>query len=330
MRILVSHVDSDGLGSVVLSEHFALPFDRIVMWDYGEELFPNNMDLLLKADEIIMADFSISKDLYDELTAKGKSIRIFDHHVNENTEWVKTTPGCVLDDSRCGTKIFFEEYVCHFVSRVRPIVREYVELVNTYDLWQKESPLWEEAMNLQRVLFKFMLWDCPDRRSAADRFFTSVKRKLESQLKWTWTSTEIRYIQESIARENEVYRTAVRELQYRTDSKGKRFAMFRAGGKISIVADRLLREDKTQVDYVIALNYFRDFNGKVSGRSIEEVFDCCSLGLLNGHKGAAGGTLSIEQAKAFWDNEQMTFKYKDEMPEGSEDFILENKLPTAR
>lgn len=309
--ILVSHVDHDGLAPGLLAEFFKLSFDKIVHWDYGFELIPESTALLESFDSIVMTDLSCSEEYYNKLISMGKTVEIYDHH--DSSSWIKDKPNCVHDQTRSGTKIFFEEYLCKRVSRLRPIVAEYVELVHTYDTWQKNSPLWPEALNLQRVLFKYALWGIPDPRTSFDRFFTATQRKLQMQDYWSWNSTELRYIQEAKAREEEVYRSAVKQLSFRHDSKGKTFAVFSAGGKISFVADRLLREDNIPVDYLIIVQTYKGISGKLSGRSLDERFDCTTLAPLNGHKGAAGGTIEKTDAEQFLEHEDWSIKYKDEM-----------------
>lgn len=318
LNLLITHIDSDGLGAGILAEHFSLQFDKIVYWDYAFELVPENDELMKKCSSIVLVDLSFSEEYYNSIIAQGIIVEIYDHH--ESSKWINGKENCVHDLTRSGTKIFFEEYVSKFVSRFRPVVYEFVNLVHTYDTWEKESPLWKEALNLQRVLYKYAAWDIPDKRTAYDRFFTAVQRKFEGQEYWSWNSTEIRYIQEAISREDEVYRAALSQLQYRIDSKGNKFAIFTAGGKISFVCDRLLREDKIDVKYVVCLNSYKGLNGKLSFRSLPEVFDCTTIGVANGHIGASGGTISKEDAESFWVKDDWTFKYKDQM-QGEEDFI---------
>lgn len=324
--ILISHVDMDGISPGILAEHFGLPFDKIVYWDYGFEEDKKYSDLLQQYDTIIMVDLSCSQKFYESLIASGKQVEIYDHHVNEDTAWIVSVPNCIQDGNRSGTKIFFEEYLSKIVPRTRPIVREFVELVHTYDTWQTDSPLWKEACNLQRVVYKYACWGIPDIRTQYDRFFTAAQRKFDNQDHWSWNSTELRYIEESLSRENEVYQTAIRQLQFRTDSKGKTFGVFKAGGKISFVADRLLREDGLPVEYLLVVNDYKGVNGKMSGRSLKGKFDCTQLGLLSGHKDAAGGTLETPtMAQEFWDHDY-SLKYKDEMTEEDKEFVWKKSL----
>ena len=183
-NILVSHTDADGLGSIILAQYFDLPFDKIVSYDYGFEDEADAVRVLYDSESIVVADLALSLALHDGLLAKGKSVRVFDHH--ETSQWISERPGCVWDGKRSGTKIFFDEYVEPRVRRYKPIALEFVDLVDVYDRWDLASPLRPMSEDLQRVFVKYGNWDLEDALVRHDRFITAMLRKLQ----WPNVSTK--------------------------------------------------------------------------------------------------------------------------------------------
>lgn len=311
MKILISHRDLDGIGVIVLRDFFNLPFDAVYSWDYGFIDLPECKKIIDAADEIIMADLSIPEESYDELIKAGKHIEIYDHH--DTASWLDKKQGSIHDESRCGTKIFFEEYVLPRVGRYKPIVKQFVDLVDIYDRWELESPLRKESENLQRVWTAYANWNCPDNIMQHDRFITQMCRKFTSQTEFSWNITEQSYIDTAIQKEETSYQQALNMIKDRTDNRGKKFGIWKAWGRISITASRILRK-REGYDYLICLQDSPDNWGKVSVRCLEEVFDVTQLASVGGHKAAGGTTLSSEDAFALWEKD-MCFKYADEWKE---------------
>lgn len=139
MRTLIFHTDLDGIAVGILAEFFKLPFDCKMSMDYGFEEDTQTVAKIRTADEIVMADLSMPQEMYGELVAAGKSVVIFDHH--ETSTWIAGKTGCVWDDRRSGTCVFFDEYVKPRVGRFSPCVGEFVRLVDIYDRWVLDSPL---------------------------------------------------------------------------------------------------------------------------------------------------------------------------------------------
>jgi oligoribonuclease NrnB/cAMP/cGMP phosphodiesterase (DHH superfamily) len=321
MKILVSHVDLDGLGPVLLEILYRkqLGFDKVMNLDYGWE---ENLETILelsKYHEVVFADMSCSLLQYEWWQTTGMVVRAFDHH--ETAKPLIGKPDCVIDMERCGTKIFFDEFVKPRIARYRPIVDDFIDLVNVYDLWKLESPLWEKALNLNRVMYKYACWNANEFKYKHDRFITSILRKLENDTEFTFTPTELRYIEESKAKEEDAFKRAKETLRIRHDHWGRRFGVFLAWGKISISASRLLYETDKGLDYVIAVQDYRNELGKLSIRSRRGGgFYCTDLGAFNGHIEASGCTVTPEQAKAFYDNDSLCFKYKREMKDENDLF----------
>ena len=326
MKALISHVDLDGLGATILEilYHKKLGFDKVYNLDYG---FEENLELLCelsKFNEIVFADMSCSEMQFDWWATTGIGVKVFDHH--ETSKLLIGKPGCIIDQARCGTQIFFDEYVKPHIDRYRPIVDEFINLVSTYDLWQLDSPLWGKALDLNRVMYKYSAWNAEKFTDKHDRFITSLLRKLQNDSEFRFTPTELRYIEESKEKEESAFNRARDTLKVRHDHWGRKFGVFLAWGKISITASRLLYEGDDKFDYVIAVQDYRDEFGKLSIRSRRGGdFYCTDLGAFSGHIEASGCTISPEQAKAFYEDDSICFKYKREMKGDSDLFLRMEK-----
>jgi hypothetical protein len=101
---------------------------------------------------------------------------------------------------------------------------------------------------------------------------------------------------------------------------GKRFGVYSAWGKISMVCHRMLNIDKMDVSYIVCIQTFRGKLGQVSFRSREGEFDLTELAGVNGHKPSAGAVLTPEDAKRFI-HENLCFRYKSDLKTEDEPII---------
>jgi len=316
MKAAIFHIDLDGIGAAVLEKlyHKQLGFDKVYYVDYGwEEDHELLIELSTKYKELVLADMSCTKLQFDWWVTTGIDVQVYDHH--ETAKELKGMPGCIIDDTRSGTEIFFYEYVCHRIDRFRPIVKDFVNLVRTYDLWQLDSPLWSKALDLNRVLFKYACWNASEFEYKHERFFNSMLRKLSNEKEFTFNATEQRYIEESKEKENEAYQRALETLKIRKDHWGRTFGVFLAWGKISITASRLLYEtpELSKLDYIIAVQDYNKEYGKLSIRARRGGdFYCTDLGLFSGHIEASGCTITPTQALHLY-NQDVCFRYKREI-----------------
>ena len=313
-KLLISHCDLDGLGSIVLQRAYAdvIPFDEVVLMNYGLEELPDTRPLLDRFDEIVIADLSFTRPFYEQLIKDGKKVRIFDHHVDKKrhtTDWIAEYRGNVLDDNRCGTKIFYEEYLLPRLKRVNRTTEQFVELVHTYDMWQINSPLWQAALSLNRVMFSWA--DYGDRTiTTHERFIKVEARKILEAPSWYWNDAERISIEQSREIEDKVYRQAKKDIQIRLDRRGKKFGLLPMRSKISLTASNLLQNDHADLDYIVVVNTFEEHPYKLSFRSARG-FDCTLLGPSGGHEAAAGGEVTEEITRALL-KEDVCLVYKDD------------------
>jgi len=305
--VLLTHSDLDGTGCLVVTDYFNLDFTRVKVCNYEEMSDDEYFCMLSDFDEVWYADFSPeTESLYNRLIEAEKTVFIFDHH--ESSKWVKGKENCFHDDNKCGTKLFYE----YFRTRRDPtILKDFIELVNVYDLWLLEDPRREEAENLNRILYGSLQYYFKG-LSRYKRFVGEIIIKLKSgRDRWFLDDSDNGKIARAIEKEAKEFAKALKMLQRRVDSKGNTFGVFKACSKISQSCSKLLNS-LTDVSYVICLNTWDGMNGKFSIRSRKDDFNLLQLEGCKGHEEAAGGSLSPGDALKFWEGKIYDFPYLEE------------------
>jgi oligoribonuclease NrnB/cAMP/cGMP phosphodiesterase (DHH superfamily) len=316
-RAIFSHTDLDGIGSIILTEYFEIKFDLVYFSDYKDNEDPEYLKIYDDYDEIVIADFSLPKEKIEELLQKGKIIYLFDHHDSSESLKEIIHPNFKIFHSKefCGTKLFFENYIKPQFKRMKPIVEEFVTLVNTYDLFKSDDLLWIEAQKLNRVMYSTLDYG-QDQWNLYGRFINSIVNKLKTESKWNWNIIETEKINKDILKENKMYEASKRILQTRTDSKGNKFGLFHNRGKLSIICQRLLKEFYG-LKYIIAINTYDGVDGvgwqKLSIRSRDEnEFNCTHLRDCKGHTQAAGSSCTVEFGKDLWMGKVNALEFNEE------------------
>lgn len=310
MKVLATHNDLDGIGNKILSLYFGLDFNKYIILDYNFERTDEELvNSLLEYDTIYFTDFCPSKEFLEKALGLNKQIYIYDHH--DSSLWVKDMQYSNLKVyhslDMCGTKIFCNFYIKSIFGRLPLIIDYFVQLINTYDTWQITSFLWEESQNLNRILYKTIDWNA-DSQSSYNRFVKLMLVKLDTYPSWRWTNYEIRLIEEDKQKEKRILEESNQILQKRYDEKGKKFGLFKARSKISIVCANLLQRHK-DLDYIICINTFKENENKLSCRSLG--FDTTQLSIFEGHKEASGGQMgSKEEINDFWEGFINSIPYK--------------------
>lgn len=267
--VLITHTDLDGYGSIVLSKLYNIHFKEIINWDYKDI----DINALSQYRNIIMTDLSIPEDDFNTLVRKGIDITIYDHH--ESSRYLTKYPQQYWNNEQCGTMIFYEQYIKRQYNFAKDNnIDRFVRLVDTYDRWQKESSLWEEALNLNRYFYLFMKKSQQER---TDKLISLIRNEL------CYTQGEHEMLCDVIKRENESYEKTKQNLRIYNDTHGIQYGVAPVFGQASLINLRLFKEFK-DIQYTI---YYYP-NGRLSLRS-RPVFDLTQLQGIKGHKNAAGG-----------------------------------------
>jgi len=311
MILLTHNVDLDGLGSVILSRFIGIEYDKILMSSYEK----NDYELLApygdKDQMLISTDYRVSEKLYEFFNNEFKDFLVFDHH--EESLQFKDDEKVFVDNTKCGTRLFYENFI---VEDVKIQTSDYlVTLIDTYDMWRKESEHWEEANNLNRILWSTMNYAYPDKNINKFNFFINLQLEKLRRNNFKWTNYELDKIEYTKTKEEQAFQKGMEILKIRTDTKGKKFGIWWGRNKISLVCSRIMDEIE-DLDYIIAINTFQStgkdaINGKVSVRSKDDTkFNVRDLVGIDGHKAAGGGEFSIPFLINLWKGYIMQIPYQ--------------------
>jgi oligoribonuclease NrnB/cAMP/cGMP phosphodiesterase (DHH superfamily) len=289
--------DLDGVGSRVIAEYYLRPIcDYTPLNTSNRDMSDFDMSEAEKSDVIIFVDITPTKELYEELIQKNKSVYIFDHH-KSGRELLGELPNYYFDLNRCGARIFFEE-ITEGKRRKRVIV-QFVELVNTYDMWKRNSILWNKAKSLHNILYSYSskrrVKAIPDTERHQD--FVDVQlQKFKNNKQFFFTTFERRNAMFAEKREKEIYKDAKKKMKIREDGDGNRYVYIEVPSKMSIIASNILDEYDNQVQYLVGYCTYDKESTKVSLRSKGE-FDVTKIAEKfggGGHKNSSGVELERE------------------------------------
>lgn len=157
MTYHISHTDLDGYGCQMVTKK-ALPND-IVYYNtgYGKRI-DEDLDVVLSIltpeDTLLITDLNLteeqSKKVDDAAREVKFSIILLDHHETGKPSADKY-PWYHLDTTRCATKIIYDWFVDKGIDLTD--IKYTVDMINIYDLWQENNPLFSKAKGLNQVLW---------------------------------------------------------------------------------------------------------------------------------------------------------------------------------
>ena len=312
----IGNADLDSISAKILVQHFGLPCDKHFIVEYDIFEHQEELDKLLEYDELMFVDFSPDENFADQLLDHPEiHWKVFDHH--ESHKFLLDLPPSDqyeihIDMDEVGTSLFFREFIIPRFKDIKPIVYRFVELVKGYDGWQIDTPIWEEALSLNRLCYKQYNFNASDAESSFDLFVYKQTRKLRIADEWFWTKMEKELIDQARQREEDVLSESRKKLQIRKDSRGSMFGLFSAKSKISLTCHALLRENP-ELDYIICINTWGGITGKLSFRSRD--FNLHQLCFAAGHTVASGGQLEPDEAIRLLEGEYIAIQYREDVPE---------------
>jgi len=296
--LIVNHCDLDAVGCKIVLDYYDIPYDKMISVNYGD-IKEDNKEIF-EYERVVCVDFSLPTAIVKTLLNKGIFVDIYDHHDYTNDVATRdlftlVDPKFLLfhDTKKCGTTIVAKEF--RGKRRLTNCFNQFIKLVETYDLFKKEDPLWEEAQNCNRVLWGSIAWSKKD-ISKFDFICSFWLNKIRNNREWTWTEFEKEKISKAIDIENEEFSKAKTTYKEYFDKKNYKYGVAVASKKISIIASRLLK-DHADIKYLIMFNTYGKQWGKLSLRSTTESgFDCTQFEECHGHKEASGGELTAREA----------------------------------
>lgn len=308
--ILISHIDLDGMGPIILRELFNqyLHIDEVDCRDYGFESNTTLLEHYKTFDKILFTDISVPQEVAEELS-KTSEVVFMDHHLP--ARWLENRPGSFYSEDECGTSLFWNHYVKPRIRRYNPVVDRVVELIDTYDCWKDTSPLWDDAVSLNYVMYSSRFHVYGDKTPLAEcsRFVDHMVRKIRENTTgtWEWDDGEQEIIELQKCRLGSLYTRCMDNIDVREDSAGRVFGVIQASSKISLVCSMILKNNPA-FDYLVCVNSFNGVNGKISYRTRDR-FDLNTIGMAHGHASAAAGTVTPDLALRLLSEHELTPRY---------------------
>ena len=318
MTLITHYIDLDGVSPIVLIKYAqdGLPIKNIYMVPYGENMNQRIKEKLTPhmSEELFVTDLNTPVELYD-FYKKFKDYYIFDHHIG--TTEIMGKKNVFVDIAQCGTSLFYK-WLTMIMTPTTPM-DHYVNLVNTYDMWKSDSELWEEAVNLNMVLFASQNYNLPEEDWRRFQMFINIQLSKFDKEEWFWTPYEKDAIGKGRARLNNSIKKAKENMKIRTDSEGRKFALYFGKSQISLVCHDILTSFP-ELDYIININTYQpsskeSVNGKVSLRSRD--IDLTQFREVDGHKLAAGGSFTEDFLTKLWNGDINNIPYQKERSIGT-------------
>lgn len=273
----VSDSDLDGVGSRVIAEYYIKPIAKeyIPLNTVERDMRDFQMENAKKADITIFTDITPTLELYNELKDLDIEFYIFDHH-QSGRDILGVLDNYYFDLDKCGCKIFFDTILEG--KRKKNIVNQFVNLVNTYDLFNDSSPSWIDAKGLHNTLYGSVNWRAYNRETDTERYIKFIELALRKFDKWDsfrFTSNEIKMIKRADKKEEMNYKQALKTMRKRKDSEGNTYCFFEVQSKLSFVANKLIKKFP-EINYWVGLSVWKKDNMKMSIRSSQFDTTCIS------------------------------------------------------
>lgn len=146
-----THGDLDGvLSSLFLKQSLKDSSELVIQSNGYGSIEKNILKLdsdLQSCDYIVVTDLNLTQGQYDMLSIYNKPVIILDHHETANLQ-VNTNTKYFYDTSIAACKIVYEK----FKSRTPRII---CDLGDTYDMWRRDSELWDDAYKLNELFWYY-------------------------------------------------------------------------------------------------------------------------------------------------------------------------------
>lgn len=292
--LFVGHTDLDGITPLILNRFCGLDYYKEISTNYEEKGEHSDLRSLSPEDSVFYVDFTPDEEARNIIQSLGVRCTIIDHHESQYEmieNWKKEYDKVefIYDVNKSGTLLYYE-YLCDRHGLDNKVAEELCNIVSTYDLWQKTSPLWEQAQNLNRLMWKIPNWAYRNDPVKLHEFFINGQLwKLTNSDHFFFNRLEKEKINADIKQEKEMFLDLINtkgRIKTRKDKSGNYFSIFKLNKKISIICSLIL-EKYRKLDYVICINTYDENNPKVSVRSKEHI-DILKFKDVKGHPQAGG------------------------------------------
>jgi len=236
---VLTHTDLDGTGCEIVAR---LLYDNpVVIRSEADQARVDEavQGLLARRREgsggyIIIADVCPREETLAALDDEG-GVFIYDHHATAAGRCYQY-PWAMIDQTRCGCKIMFEEESKRLERRIDPEVQKFIDAVDAYDRWQLGTSARLAGENLN-FLHRFIWHDRMVRRGA--------QLELDDRERWL-----VECFKENIARTAE---KVIKVCKEGVDEDGHRFVAVIADVFTSDVSEAIAQA-YPEAEYVLVIN----------------------------------------------------------------------------
>jgi oligoribonuclease NrnB/cAMP/cGMP phosphodiesterase (DHH superfamily) len=300
-----SDCDCDGISARVIAEYYIKPYCKeYIPYNTADRLLPQfSFDVIKESDICIFTDITPpTLEYYNKIKEINPSIEIwcFDHH-ETGKNILKNLDNYFYDDTRCGTKIFYDYLTRN--KRKNKALDDYVYLVNTYDMWKTDSKDFLTAKCLHNAMYGYVNWYKDKDTADTFKYISFIQtqlNKFNNKDHFYFTEFEKEKIKSALQKEETSYKKAKQNIKFRTDNQGNDYIYTECNSKISFVAHRLLKE-YSNIKYLIIHGTFESSSTKLSIRCTGD-FECNKLAEKwggGGHRQSAGVEMKLEDFNNF-------------------------------
>jgi len=303
--IHIGDSDLDGISTSILSLYYVKPICKnLIQLNTGDRTMSeiNNDIFNIESDIFLFTDIVPTIEFTEEILKRNKKLIVIDHHETSK----EILSGLDLNKHKyyysedvCATKLFYNLITENL--RKNRVIDKFVHLVDVYDCWRDNHDDWEDAKNLHYLRIKSIDW-----RNDADKsdniknfyFIESILNKFKNNKKFFYRYDELKKISSKRQKENKDYKEAKRKLKKRVDSEGNKYIYLECPASISIIGNRLLKENK-DVKYALCRStYYEAIENKSFSLRANDDFNVRRIAELyggGGHESSSGFTAKDDQ-----------------------------------
>ena len=275
--VVVADSDLDGTMCRVFTEtylQYKVPILGILQIGsgFGAEALTEIREYLVsrkgEVKALLMADLSPKEDFFPELKLMQKEMGLefayIDHHVAsfENCPKYLDEKEFYLDDDRCSARILFD-HVSDFKRIGKRSGYDAAAITNAYDCWLEDSPWFRHGQEVNFLLWQSMrkLRYSPRMQGAHvtrlyDKFVSDMVTRLHVMDRFEFFDEEKELIVKERESEADLLAKAKKKMQWRNDSKGRRYIYIETPAKRSQLAAALLNA-YAGADYIIIRDTYK-------------------------------------------------------------------------
>lgn len=220
-------------------------------------------DIAFEDTTIIFCDCIAEPYQMKSLISKS-NVLIFDHH-KTSRENLPDFPGYFYDESMSSCKNVYTSLL-DMSGLDNPALEEFVELVDTYDLWKDYTPLFEQAIGLNNVLFSMVGRARGNTEAGFTDFVNRQLKKFDVFERFKFLQSELKIIDKEKKAFEEDVKKISNSISFRVDGNGNRYAYFKCSRRASQLAAFFLNR-YPELSYVVLNNTYIKTENKMSVRS---------------------------------------------------------------